>query len=78
MRYQLLPGESDELDAWERLWELVAPYWKVETNVGMARGSAGPVPVDIQAEGPWGLYEFDGHVDDASFLKLEPRVITLV
>jgi hypothetical protein len=80
MRYQLRPGETDEHGAWERLWELVAPYWgEVEMDVEMARGPTGPVPVDIQAEGPWALYEFDGHVaDDASFLKLEPRVITLV
>lgn len=77
MRYQLRPGETDEHGAWERLWELVAPYWgEAETDV---RGPTGPVPVDIQAGEPRALYEFDGHVaDDASFLKLEPRVITLV
>ena len=80
MRYQLRPGETDEHVAWERLWELVAPYWgEVETDVEMAREPTGPVPVDIQAEGPSTLYKFDGHVaDDPSFLKLEPQVITLV
>ena len=80
MRYQLRPGETDEHGAWERLWGLVAPYWgEVETDVEMGREPTGPVPVNIQAEGPSTLYQFDGHVaDDASFLKLEPQVITLV
>ena len=46
-------------------------YWELGTDI-----ETGLVPVDIQAEG---LYGFDGDVaDDASFLKLEPRVITLV
>ena len=68
MGYQLQPDEMDKHGAWERLRELVAPYWEeVETDVEMARRPTGPVP------------EFDGHAaDDASFLKLEPRVITLV
>jgi len=80
MRYKLRPGETDEHSAWERLWELVAPYWgEVEMDVEMARGPTGPVPVDIQVEGPGALYEFDSLVaHDASFLKLEPQVITLV
>ena len=78
MRYQLRQGVMDEHGAWEWLWEIVAPYWEVERDVEMARGTTGLVPVDIQAEGPWALYEFDADVHDASFLKLEPRVITLV
>ena len=80
MRYRLRLGKRDEHGAWERLWERVAPYWgEVETDVEMAREPTGPVPVDVQAEGPGTLYEFDGQVaDDASFLKLEPQVITLV
>ena len=78
MRYQLRPGETDEHGAWERLWELVAPYWEVGMDAEAARGPTGLVTVDVQAGRPWALYEFDGHVDDASFLKLEPRVITLV
>lgn len=80
MRYQLRPGETDEHGAWKRLWELVAPYWgEVETDVEMHREPTPPVPVDIQSQGPWALYEFDGQAaDDASFLKLEPRSITLV
>ena len=83
MRYQLQPGhETDEDGAWQRLWERVAPYWgEFETDLEMARDATGPLlSVDVQAEGqPSSLYEFDGPgVDDASFLKLEPRVITLV
>jgi hypothetical protein len=80
MRYQLRPGEMDEDGAWERLWERVVPYWgDVEMDVKMSREPTGPVPVDIQTEGQWALYEFDGQAaEDASFLKLEPTVITLV
>lgn len=67
MRYQLRPGETDEAGAWERLWELVAPY------------SEGLVPAVTQVGGPRALYELDGPgADDASFLQLEPRMITLV
>ncbi len=80
MRYQLRPGETDEDGAWERLWERVAPYWReVEIDVEMGRAPTGPVPVDVQAKGPWTLYEFDGDLaDDAGFEKLEPRVVTLI
>ncbi|KAL9614067.1 MAG: hypothetical protein Q9167_001421 [Letrouitia subvulpina] len=69
MRYQLRPGITDEDRAWEQLWELVAPYWgEVEQDVEMDRGPTGPVPVNIQTEGPSALYEFDGDVaDDAGF-----------
>ena len=77
MRYQLRPGESDEYGAWQRLWEVVAPYWG-EIDIGRAGGRTGPVPVDIQAEGPSVLYEFDGYVADDSFMQLEPRVISLI
>jgi hypothetical protein len=80
MRYRLRPGEKDEHGAWERLWELVAPYWgDFEVDVQMRREPTGPVHVDIQESGQRALYEFDGQAaDDASFLKLEPGMITLV
>lgn len=80
MRYRLRPGETDEHGAWQRLWELVAPYWEeAEMDVEMAREPMGGAPVDIQGDGPSALYEFDGQAaDDASFLKLEPQVIILV
>ena len=80
MRYQLQPGITDENGAWEQLWELVEPYWgEVERDVELARGPIGPVPANIQTEGPGVLYEFDGDVaDDAGFLKLEPRLVTLI
>ncbi|MCJ1479180.1 hypothetical protein MMC13_007864 [Lambiella insularis] len=76
MRYQLRAGETDENGAWERLWELVAPHWG---EAGLTREPIAALPVDIQTQGPFGLYEFDGHAaDDASFWKLKPRMITLV
>jgi len=70
MRYQLRPGETDEDGAWERLWEQVAPYWReVKIDDEMGRAPTGPLT----------LYEFDGGlVNDASFEKLEPRVVTLI
>jgi hypothetical protein len=43
------------------------------------RVPAEPVLVDIRAEGPAVLYEFDGNVaDGVGFEKLEPRVVTLI
>ena len=80
MRYQLRTSITEKEEAWEQLWELVAPYWgEVEQDVEMARKPTGPVPVNIQKDGPWALYELDGDVaDDAGFLKLEPQVVTLV
>ena len=76
MRYRLRPGEMDDDATWERLWNRVALYWE---DAEMAREPVGPIPVDIRTEAPWSLYEFDGEVaEDASFLKLEPRVITLI
>ncbi|KAL8862649.1 MAG: hypothetical protein Q9178_001147 [Gyalolechia marmorata] len=78
MRYQLRTSVTEKEDAWEQLWGLVAPYLgEVEHDVEMARKPTEPVPVNIQKEGPWALYEFDGDVvDDAGFLKLELQVIT--
>jgi hypothetical protein len=80
MRYRLRRGETDEDGAWERLWEHVAPYWgEVEMDVEMDRAPTGPVPVHVQATGPSTLYKFDGDsADDASFEKLEPRVLALI
>lgn len=80
MRYRLRPGETDEEGAWNRLWQSVAQYWgEVETDVEMGREPTGAAHVDIQTEGQWALYEFDGDsVDDASFEKLEPGVVTLI
>ncbi|KAL8909331.1 MAG: hypothetical protein Q9171_005089 [Xanthocarpia ochracea] len=71
---------TEKEEAWEQLWRLVAPYWgEVEQDVETARKPTGPVPVNIQKEGPWALYEFDGDVaDDAGFLKLEPKLVTLI
>ena len=65
---ELRPAEMDEHGAWERLWELVAP---VEKDVEKAREPTGPtMSVNIPADGPWALYEFDGlyTTDDAGFL----------
>jgi hypothetical protein len=82
LRYKLRPGETDEDEdcAWERLWERVAPYWgEVEMNVEIDGAPTGPVPVDVQGEGPWTIYDFDGDLaDDAGFEKLEPGVVTLI
>jgi hypothetical protein len=48
-------------------------------DVELGRRRTRPVPGNIQAKGPQALYEFDGDVaDNAGFLKLEPRIITLV
>ncbi|KAI3333061.1 HET-domain-containing protein [Ustulina deusta] len=80
MRYQLRSGETDEDNAWEHLWERVAPYWgDIEMDSEMNLAPTGPVPMDVEAKGPSTLYEFDrDQADDAVFKKLEPRVITLV
>ena len=80
MRYRLRPGVVDERRAWKVLWGLVAPYWGgVEMDVEMERELTGPVPVDIQKDGPGVLCEFDGDVaESARFLKLEPQVVTLI
>lgn len=80
VRYRLRSGIINEQGAWDRLWELVAPYWgEVEQDVEEQRESTGPIPIDIQTPGPSALYELDGDVaEDAGFLKLEPQLITLL
>ena len=81
MRYQLRPGVTNEESAWDRLWNRVSPYWgDMEMDLEMGREASGPaVHVEIQTEAPWSLYEFDGPLaDDVSFLRLQPRVVTLI
>ena len=49
------------------------------TGVWLSQLPRTTMSVNIYAEGPWLLYDFDGYVaDDAGFLKLESRVISLV
>ncbi|KAI0466847.1 HET-domain-containing protein [Xylaria cf. heliscus] len=81
MRYRLRPDQTEDVDdAWERLWERVAPYWgEAETDTGIDGQSRGPIHVDVQVEGPPSLYAFDGDLpEDVAFEKLEPEVITLI
>lgn len=81
MRYRLRPGQTEEADdAWERLWERVAPYWgETETNNEMNGEPTGRVPVDFEVSGPLSLYKFDGDIaEDTAFEKLEPEVVTLI
>ncbi|KAI1108039.1 HET-domain-containing protein [Nemania sp. NC0429] len=81
MRYRLRPDRMEAADdAWERLWERVAPYWgEVETNNELNGESTGPVSVDVEVSGPLSLYKFDGELaDEAAFEKLEPEMITLI
>lgn len=44
-------------------------------DIEMKRPATGPtIPVVVESEGPWLLYEFDGDLtDDAGFEKLEPK-----
>ncbi len=80
VRYKFKSTDEDEDRAWARLWEQVAPFWgEAEMVVGTGRERTGLIPVDVTVQGPWALYEFDrGLVDDASFEKLKPGVVTLI
>ena len=83
MRSRLRPGEPGEHETgkhaalWKRLWECVGPFWEGAEEV--AREAKGPIALDIQTEPPWSLYEFDGEGgEEFGFLKLEPRVVTVI
>ena len=69
--------QYDDGKAWGRLWKDVSPGWDAQRSLGTAEP---PKVVSIKGSGPMSLYEFDGEgfVDEGSFEKLKPQIVTLV